>query len=131
MRRTGALTLSPRWTPKMGEGVYTQFTLNYEKGKQDANQPTLTPPLDFMSNWYERMGKYVRPDTYNGAPAALNIGPYYIGSNGGAIGWFDTYAVVFARSEFVEGWWHGYRGCDPSTRRQPVRQLRRYRQLCR
>lgn len=88
------ITVSPRWTPKMAESVYTQFTLNYEHGKQDANHPTLTPPVDFMSNWYNYMGKYSAADEFVGNPAA--IADYFTGFNGAGNGnWYDEQAVVF------------------------------------
>ena len=89
------VTFSPRWTPKLADSVYTQFTLNYEKGRQRANQPTIIPPLDNITNWYKYMDKYTYPDEFAGTPA--QYAPYVVGSNGAGTGsWYDAYALVFA-----------------------------------
>ncbi|MDQ8205681.1 TonB-dependent receptor plug domain-containing protein [Pelagicoccus sp. SDUM812003] len=46
------LFAAARWQPKMGEGIFTQFDLNGEWGKIDANRPMAGTPADFLSNWY-------------------------------------------------------------------------------
>jgi hypothetical protein len=87
-------TFSPRWTPKLADSVYTQFTINYETGRQKANQPTLTPPVDFIDSWYRYMGKYSAADEFVGVPAALSN--YFTGFNGAGNGnWFDQQGIVF------------------------------------
>lgn len=88
------VTVSPRWTPKMADSVYTQFTLNYERGRQRANQPNVTPPVDFIDNWYRYMGKYSAANEFVGVPA--NIADYFTGFNGAGNGnWYDQQGVVF------------------------------------
>ncbi len=120
VRRAGR----PRWARAWN----TQFTFNYEHGKQDANRPTLTPPVDFMSNWYDRMGKYSSADEFVGVPAA--IANYFTGFNGAGNGsWYDEQAVVFGdpNSSAVGG--PGHRRLHPPARRRPVRHVPRRREL--
>lgn len=91
-------TVSPRWTPKIAESVYTQFTVNFEKGRQKANQPALTPPVDFISNWYKYMGKYSAADEFVGVPAA--IADYFTGFSGAGNGnWYDEQGLVFSNPD--------------------------------
>ena len=89
------ITLSPRWTPQMADSVYTQFTLNFETGKQKGNPPALTPPMDFISNWYKYMGKYYSADEFVSVPAELSN--YFTGFNGAGNGnWYDELGLVFS-----------------------------------
>lgn len=89
------ITLSPRWTPKLADTVYTQFTVNFETGRQRANQPVLTPPVDYISNWYKYMGKYYSADEFVSVPGAIS--DYFTGFNGAGNGnWYDELGLVFS-----------------------------------
>ncbi|HEY9155720.1 MAG TPA: TonB-dependent receptor plug domain-containing protein, partial [Opitutaceae bacterium] len=95
------ITVSPRWTPKIADSVYTEFTLNYESGQDRANRPILTPPVDDIATWYiPAVNKFLRPTSFSPNPAAggaqASVIPYIGNYNGGSNQWYDQIAVLFS-----------------------------------
>jgi outer membrane receptor protein involved in Fe transport len=84
---------SVRWTPKLAERVFTQFTFNYEKGETDANRPSLTPPEDFVSPWFTVLNKWTKANVHdNNGPAGLTR--FTTGSPNN--NWWDSLALVYS-----------------------------------
>ncbi len=95
------ITVSPRWTPKIADSVYTEFTLNYESGQDRANRPILTPPVDDLATWYlPAVSKYIRPTSFSPNPVAgsaqASVIPYLGNYNGASNQWYDQIAVLFS-----------------------------------
>ena len=95
------ITVSPRWTPKIADSVYTEFTLNYESGQDRANRPVLTPPVDDIAAWYiPAVSKFLRPTSFTPNPVAgdaqASVIPYLGNYNGASNQWYDQIAVLFS-----------------------------------
>jgi outer membrane receptor protein involved in Fe transport len=89
---------SVRWTPKLADSVYTQFQFNGERGYSSSNRPSVTPPIDYISNWYNpNVNKYANPNwqtfNWNNLPTQS---PYLADWQAGPGGnWWDTLGVTF------------------------------------
>lgn len=89
-----------RFTPKIGEGIYTELQATYEKGKIRANRPSTEPPYDYISNWYTNLEKFSNDvGTWPGYSVATipQYGPYLANYQAGPGGnWYDSLGVVYA-----------------------------------
>lgn len=67
-----------RFTPNLGEGVYTEIQGSFESGMIRANRPSTTPPYDYISNWFGPLGKFVNNNNLHGYSVATipEYGPY-------------------------------------------------------
>lgn len=90
-------TVAARWQPKLGEGVFTQVTANFETGKSTSNRPRTAPPLDYISNWYDRLGKWSPTRAYSGWSGIEDKQRYLVDYQGTAAGaWWDQVGVIFS-----------------------------------
>lgn len=93
--RVKRFTVSPRWTPKVADGVYTEFTVNFEKGQTKANRPLQTPPVDDITPWYsQNVNKYTKPTTTSAIPAEIT--PYLGNYSGAWPSWYDQIGMIFS-----------------------------------
>jgi outer membrane receptor protein involved in Fe transport len=88
-----------RFTPKLGEGVYTEIQGTIESGRTRANRPSTTPPHDYISNWFGPLNKYVNNNNLHGYSVATipDQGPYLANYQAGPGGnWWDSLGIVYA-----------------------------------
>ncbi len=88
-----------RYTPKLGEGIYSELQASWEKGKTEANRPSTTPPYDFISNWYGPLGKYENDTNLVGSSTSTipEQEPYLANYAAGPGGnWWDPIGVVYS-----------------------------------
>jgi outer membrane receptor protein involved in Fe transport len=78
-----------RWTPRLADRLYTEFTVNFETGQSRARRPALTPPEDFMTNWFTNMNKWTKTTVHDNT----GFGPFTVGSPNN--NWWDSLAVVY------------------------------------
>ncbi|KAF0094821.1 MAG: TonB-dependent receptor plug [Puniceicoccaceae bacterium 5H] len=81
-----------RWTPKIADGIYTQFQVSFEKGEIDANRPRATPPMDMMSPWFDYTGQWTFSELIPREVPA-DVEPYLNNGVGGK--WYDEVGVMF------------------------------------
>lgn len=89
---------SMRWTPKLADKVYTQITVNYERGDIDANRPRVLPPEDLLSTWFNNWNQATGPNL-DGPGNREYYGDYIYDhyTQGGPAGkWWDELSLVFA-----------------------------------
>jgi len=82
-----------RWQPKLSEHIYTQFDVQAEWGRINANRPVSGTPGDFMSTWFGAANKLSIPnDEYWTAPGFVE-GLYASQTIGGQL--WDDHPVSF------------------------------------
>jgi outer membrane receptor protein involved in Fe transport len=81
--------LAGRWQPKLGEGTFTQITVNYEWGKTDANRPQPVAPRDAVTPFWET-AKATNPD-----PNRQWWDTYHQNYPGLGSNWWDNVGVIY------------------------------------
>jgi outer membrane receptor protein involved in Fe transport len=95
-----------RFTPKLGEGVYTELQASFETGETDANRPSTTPPYDYISNWFGPLEKYehtLNLHGYNNSALPAAYVPYLANFQAGPGGnWYDSMGIVYGNPKSNE-----------------------------
>ncbi|RXK53369.1 hypothetical protein ESB00_16885 [Oleiharenicola lentus] len=78
-----------RWEPKLGAGVFTQVTANYESGKTDANRPQPIAPRDAVTPFWTT-NKATNPDVNRQWWDTYHQNYPGLGSN-----WWDNVGVIY------------------------------------
>ena len=81
--------LSGKWQPKLGQGVFTEVTVNYEAGHTNANRPQPIAPQDAVTPFWDSK-KETNPD-----PNKQWWDTYHQNYPGDGSNWWDNVGVIY------------------------------------